>query len=109
MSVGDRLLPVLGCVSSTLKVKFSVVLEDSSLLHVLLISGLLLRGFFRADLVVLGGTESSGNIRLSFLNITEFELDYDRKNGGENSDMDVASFYLGSLLNWLTFFFARAP
>ena len=84
MSIGDRLLPVLGCISSTLKIKFSVVFKDSSFFNVLLIPRVLLGDLFCADLVVLCGTESCGDIRLSFLDLTNFELNRDRSKEGDN-------------------------
>lgn len=74
MSEGGRLLPRLAFVSSTLEVEISVVLEDSCLLDILLVVGLLLGGSVRTELVVLGGIKSGRNVGLSFLDFSNLKL-----------------------------------
>lgn len=68
------LFPVLAKVGAALDVKVSVVLEDASLLDVLFISIRLLLGFRVTEFVVLGGSQSVGNVRLTILNLSNLEL-----------------------------------
>jgi len=60
----DILSPTLLGVGSTLHVKFGVVLEDSGLLDISLVVGLLLGGFLLAKGSVVRSGKSLGNIRL---------------------------------------------
>lgn len=62
VTLSRRLGPGLGGVSSSLLVKFSVVLEDTGLLDISLVVGGLLGILLVANLLVLGSAQSRGNI-----------------------------------------------
>ena len=64
MSKCGRLLPCLGRVGSTLKVELGVVLEDTGLLDVPLVVVILLLLVSVTDLLVLGGGQSCGDVRV---------------------------------------------
>jgi hypothetical protein len=65
VAAGCRLIPILGNISSTLHVEFSVIFKDTCLLDVAFVVVLLLGDFFVTDLLVLDGSQTSGNIRSS--------------------------------------------
>jgi len=62
VTVGDRLLPCLAGIRSSLRVEFSVVLEYSSLLHILGVVGGLLLVITVTDSLVLGLGQTGRNI-----------------------------------------------
>jgi hypothetical protein len=74
---GGTLLPGLVGISSSLKVKFSVIFKDASLLDILDIVGGLLLVITVTDGLVLGGGQTGRNIRagcdLSGLDLRQIE------------------------------------
>ena len=69
----DILSPGLLGVGSTLDVELSVVLEDTGLLDISLVVGLLLGGFLLAEVGVVGGRESVRDVR-SLGDLTNLQL-----------------------------------
>ena len=65
MSLSGTLQPVSSLTGSTLQVKVGKVLKDTSLFDISLVVGFLLGSLLATDGVVLGGSQTIGNVSFS--------------------------------------------
>ena len=105
------LSPGLGGVGTTLGVPLGEIFEDSGLLDVLLVSGLLLGSLVGADLIELSGSQSVGNIGGSGLDFTDLELSLpiEKRRATCEPKAIKQSLCVHGVIPSLTFFLFRAP